>query len=163
VIAKVGAASLFGALAFAETLVGFGLVPVALPASRIGFSIQLDPWMLARTFALGIPMVLLASALMILLAARARTFRAAQTTLSLLMLLPSLPGMALGIASARPPDALLAVPFLGEQMIVTRLMRDEAVSGAQAALAGGATLAAAILVMALAIRTFERGQPLFDE
>jgi sodium transport system permease protein len=163
VLAKVAAASVFGALALAETLVGFGLVPVALPASRLGFSVQLDPWMLARTFALGLPMVLLASALMVLLAARARSFRAAQTSLSLLMLVPSLPGMALGIVSARPPDALLAVPFLGEQMIVTRLLRDEAVTGAQAALSGLATLAAAALVVAIAARTFERGQPLFDE
>jgi sodium transport system permease protein len=163
VLAKVAAASVFGALALVETLVGFGLVPVALPASRIGFSIQLDPWMLARTLALGVPMVLLASALMVLLAARARTFRAAQTSLSLLMLLPSLPGMALGIISARPPDALLAVPFLGEQMIVTRLLRDEVVTGAQAALSGFATLLAAGIVVAIAARTFERGQPLFDE
>jgi sodium transport system permease protein len=163
VLAKIGAASVFGALALAETLIGFGLVPIALPASRIGFSVKLDPWMLARTFALGVPMVLLASALMILLAARARTFRAAQTSLSLLMLVPSLPGMALGIVSARPPDALLAVPFLGEQMIVTRLLRDEAVNGLQAALSASTTLLAAALVVWIAARTFERGQPLFDE
>jgi sodium transport system permease protein len=163
VLAKMAGAAVFSSLALAETLVGFGLVPLALPASRIGFSMRLDPWMLARSFALGIPMLLLACALMVVLAARARNFRAAQTTLSLLMLVPSLPGMALGFVGARPPAWVFGVPFLGEQMIVTRLLRVEEVSSAQVALSMAATLAAASLVAAYAVRTFERGQPLFDE
>jgi sodium transport system permease protein len=163
VLAKMAGAAVFSSLALAETLVGFGLVPLALPASRIGFSMRLDPWTLARSFALGIPMLLLACALMVVLAARARNFRAAQTTLSLLMLVPSLPGMALGFVGARPPAWVFGVPFLGEQMIVTRLLRVEEVSSAQVGLSMVATLAAAGLVAAYAIRTFERGQPLFDE
>jgi sodium transport system permease protein len=163
VLAKMAGAAVFSSLALAETLVGFGLVPLALPSSRIGFSMRLDPWMLARCFALAIPMLLLASALMVVLAARARNFRAAQTTLSLLMLVPSLPGMALGFVGARPPAWVFGVPFLGEQMIVTRLLRVEEVSMAQVGLSIAATLVSAALVAALAVRTFERGQPLFDE
>jgi len=162
VAAKMCGASVFSALALVETAVGFGLVPLALPATRIGFSMHLDPWMLARILALCIPMVLLASALMVMLAARARNFRAAQTTLSLLMLVPALPGMALGLMSARPPPSLYAIPFLGEQMIITRLLRAEGVSLAQVGLSTAATLGAAALVAAFAARTFERGQPLFD-
>jgi len=162
VLAKMGGAAVFSALALAETVCGFGLVPLALPPTRIGFSIHLDPWMLARILALCVPMVLLASGLMVVLAARARNFRAAQTTLSLLMLVPALPGMALGLMGARPPPGLFAVPFLGEQMIITRLLRGEAISVGQALVSTLATLAATLLVAAFAVRTFERGQPLFD-
>jgi sodium transport system permease protein len=106
--------------------------------------------------------VLLAAALMVIFAARARTFRAAQTSLSLLMLVPSLPGMALAFQSARPPASLYAVPFLGQQMIVNELVRGMPLVPSQALIATGASLAAAIVVCALAVRTFERGQPLFD-
>jgi sodium transport system permease protein len=161
VLSKMAGASVFSSLALTETAIGFGLVPLALPP-RIGFSMHLDPWILARILALCVPMVVLASALMVMLAAKARNFRAAQTTLSLLMLVPALPGVALGLLSTRAPPSLYAVPFLGEQLIITHLLRAEEVGPAQAGLSAAATLTAAALIAALAIRTFERGQPLFD-
>jgi len=161
VLAKMAGASVFSSLALLETAVGFTLVPLALPA-RLGFSVHLDLAVLGRILGLSLPMVLLASALMVTLAARARNFRAAQTTLSLLMLVPALPGMAIGLLSARPPPSLYAVPFLGEQLVITHLLRAEAVGPAQAGLSAAATLAAAALVAAAAVRTFERGQPLFE-
>jgi sodium transport system permease protein len=162
VLAKIGAAAAFGAATLAETLVGVGLVPLAMPSSRLGFSVQLDPGMLLRTFLLCLPVVLLAAALMVIFAARARTFRGAQTSLSLLMLVPSLPGMALAFQSARPPASLYAVPFLGQQMIVNELVRGMPLDPSQALVASAASVAAALLVCAMAVRTFERGQPLFD-
>jgi sodium transport system permease protein len=162
VLAKIMASAAFGAATLAETLVGFGLVPLAVPATRIGFSVQLDPGLLFTTFLLCLPTAVAAAALMVVFAARARTFRAAQTSLSLLMLVPSLPGMALAFQSARPPAALYAVPFLGQQMIVNELVRGMPLVPSQALLATGASLVAALVVCAFAIRTFERGQPLFD-
>ena len=162
VLAKIAAAGVFGMATLAETLIGFGLVPLAVPATRIGFSVQLDPGMLFTTFLLCIPIAIVAAALMVVFAARARTFRAAQTSLSLLMLVPSLPGMALAFQSARPPASLYAVPFLGQQLIVNELVRGMPLVPSQALLATGASFVAALVVCAFAIRTFEKGQPLFD-
>jgi sodium transport system permease protein len=162
VLAKIAAAALFGAATLAETLVGFGLVPVLVPAPRIGFSVQLDPGMLGRIFVLCLPIVGVSAALMVVFAARARTFRAAQTSLSLLMLLPSLPGMALAFQSTRPATWLYAVPFLGQQMIANDLIRGMPPQPAVALLSGGASLLALLLVCLAAVRIFERGQPLFD-
>jgi len=162
VLAKIGASGVFGMATLAETLIGFGIVPLAVPSTRIGFSVQLDPGMLVTTFLLCLPIVLVSAALMVIFAARARTFRAAQTSLSLLMLVPSLPGMALAFQSARPPASLYAVPFLGQQMIVNELVRGTPLVHSQALLATGSSLILALVVCAFAIRTFERGQPLFD-
>jgi sodium transport system permease protein len=162
VVAKIGAAAAFSALALVETLVGFGLVPLAVPASRLGFSVHLDPWMLVGTFLLSLPMLVLADALMIVFAARARTFRAAQTSLSLLMLVPSLPGIALGTVATRIPGWSRAIPFFGQQEMLTRMLRGEAATPGQVVLATVATLLAALLVVSYAVRVFERGQPLFD-
>jgi sodium transport system permease protein len=162
VLGKIAAAALFGAATLAETLVGFGLVPIIVPAPRIGFSVQLDPVMLGRIFVLCLPIVGVSAALMVVFAARARTFRAAQTSLSLLMLIPSLPGMALAFQSARPAMWLYAVPFLGQQMIANELIRGLPPRPEIALLSGVASLVALLLVCAAAVRTFERGQPLFD-
>jgi sodium transport system permease protein len=162
VLAKIAAAALFGAATLAETLVGFGLVPVVVPAPRLGFSVQLDPTMLARIFVLCLPIVGVSAALMVVFAARARTFRAAQTSLSLLMLVPSLPGMALAFQAARPATWLYAIPFLGQQMIANELIRGMPPQPSVALLSAGSSLVALALVCAVAVRTFERGQPLFD-
>lgn len=162
VLAKIAAAALFGAATLAETLVGFGLVPVVVPAPRLGFSVQLDPTMLARIFVLCLPIVGVSAALMVVFAARARTFRAAQTSLSLLMLVPSLPGMALAFQAARPATWLYAIPFLGQQMIANELIRGMPPQPSVALLSAGSSLVALLLVCAVAVRTFERGQPLFD-
>lgn len=163
VLGKVGATALFSSLALAETLLGFGLVPVAVPAHRLGFSVHLDPWMLFDTFVLSVPMLVLAASLLVVVAARARTFRAAQTSLSLLMLLPSLPGMALGIVSVHVPAWARAVPFFAQQELITRMLRGEPAPVGWSLLASASTLVVAGLVLAHAIRVFERGQPLFDE
>jgi sodium transport system permease protein len=162
VLAKVAAAAAFGTATLAETLVGFGFVPIAIPSWRIGFSVQLDPWMLARTFVLCLPIVALAAALMVVFAARAKSFRAAQTTLSLLMLIPSLPGTALAFLSGQPPAWIYAIPFLGQQVIVNELVRGTDVAATPVLIANVAAIVAAFLVGAYAVRTFERGQPLFD-
>jgi sodium transport system permease protein len=162
VLAKIGAAAAFGTATLAETLIGFGLVPLAVPATRIGFSVQLDPGMLLSTFLLCLPIVLVSAALMVVFAARARTFRAAQTSLSLLMLVPSLPGIALTFQAAHPAPSVYAVPFLGQQMIVNELVRGSPIVPSQVLIATGASLIAALVVCAFAVRTFERGQPLFD-
>jgi len=47
-------------------------------------------------------------------------------------------------------------------MIVNELVRGMPLVPSQALIATAASLAAAVLVCAFAIRTFERGQPLFD-
>jgi sodium transport system permease protein len=160
-VGKIGATCFLSVIALAETLALFGLVPLVLPPARIGLSVRLDPWVLVRTFGLGVPLILLSGALMVVLAARARTFRAAQTTLSLLTLVPAMPGLVMTWLSPRPLPWLLAVPYVGEQLIVSRLIRGEYVPFSDGAISTVATLAAAALVTWLAVRTFERGQALF--
>ncbi len=163
VLAKVAAAATFATATLVETLIGFGIVPLSVPTARLGFSVQLDPVMLGRTFVLCLPLVALSSALMVVFSARARSFRAAQTSISLLMLVPSLPGMALAYMSGKPPTSLYAVPFLGQQMIVNDLLRGTMPPTYLVLLATATSCLAVALVCLFAIRTFERGQPLFDD
>jgi sodium transport system permease protein len=78
------------------------------------------------------------------------------------MLVPSLPGMALAFQAARPATWLYAIPFLGQQMIANELIRGMPPQPSVALLSAGSSLVALLLVCAVAVRTFERGQPLFD-
>lgn len=160
VVGKAAAAGAFSAAALVETLVAFGLLPHLLPAERIGFAIQLGPGVLLRALLVALPLLLLANALMAFVAVHARSFRQAQTALSVLMLLPAIPGVLLALSPVRPEPWMQATPFLAEQLILSRLVRGEAVEPGAFAAAMGASLAAAALVLALTVRRFESGRVL---
>jgi sodium transport system permease protein len=162
-LAKIGATAVFAAVALVETLVGFGLVPLLLPAASLGFTVRLDPALLLNTFLLCLPLVALVSALQILIAARARGFKAAQTTLSLLMLVPVLPGMMLAFLPVALRPWMALVPTLGEQLVVARLLRGEPVAPAFVAGTVAATAAWAVLLMTLAVRAFQGERIVFGK
>jgi len=155
VLGKLLAAGVFSAAALAETIVGFGLVPVALPLEQLGFSIQLDPLVLLRIFTLLLPLLLLVCGVMILVAARARTFKAAQSTLSFLMLVPAMPGLVLAFVPVKLQTWQLLVPAWGEQLLISRLIRAEPVAAASQAIAMGSTAVWALVVAWAAIKAFQ--------
>jgi sodium transport system permease protein len=161
VLAKAGATALFSAVALAETLVGFGVVPLALSPERLGFAVRLDPAVLAGVFLLALPLVLFTSALEIVVSARARGFKAAQAALSLLMMVPVLPGMMLAFVPVKLAPWMMLVPTLGEQLVVSRLMRGEAVAGRLVALGMAATFAWAMLALTVAVRVFRSESVVF--
>ncbi len=154
-LAKIAATALFAAAGLVETLIGFGLVPLLLPAASLGFTVRLDPALLLRTFLLCLPLVALLSALQILIAARARGFKAAQTTLSLLMMVPVLPGMMLAFLPLTIRPWMALVPTLGEQLVAARLLRGEPVAPAFVVGTIAATASWAVLLGALAVRAFQ--------
>jgi sodium transport system permease protein len=162
VLGKTAAAAAFSVLALSETLLGFGFLPALLPADRIGFAIRLGPGVLLRVLVVTLPLLLLANALMSLVATRARSFRQAQTTISMLMLLPAIPGVLLALSPVKPQGWMMATPFLAEQVVMARLVRGEAVALGAYAAAMAASLAVAALVLGLTIRRFESGRLLFD-
>lgn len=162
VLGKAAAAGAFSLLALVETIAGFGLLPALLPPERLGFAIRLDPGVLLRVLGVTLPLLVLANALMALVAVRARTFRQAQTTISLLMLVPAVPGVLLALSPVKPQAWMQATPFLAEQVVISRLVRGEAVELGAYLAASGASLLTAALVLLLTVKLFESGRLLFD-
>lgn len=162
VLGKAAAAAAFSALALTETLAGFGLLPLLLPPERVGFALQLDPGVLLRVLLVTVPLLLLANALMALVAVRARSFRQAQTTISLLMLVPAIPGVLLALSPVKPHAWMQATPFLAEQVIISRLVRGDAVALGAYAAAMTSSLLVAALVLLVTVKLFESGKLLFD-
>ncbi|HET9595815.1 MAG TPA: ABC transporter permease subunit [Anaeromyxobacteraceae bacterium] len=159
--AKIGATALFAAAALAETLVGFGLVPLLVTGDRAGLPLRLEPGVLLAVFATALPLLVFVSALQVAVASRARTFKAAQGALSLLMLVPVLPGMALSFLPLALRPWMAVVPTLSEQLVIARLLRGEAAPAAFAAGAAAATGAWAAAAVAVTFRLFRSERLVF--
>ncbi|HET7755187.1 MAG TPA: ABC transporter permease subunit [Anaeromyxobacteraceae bacterium] len=161
VAAKVLATMTFAGAALLETLAGFALVPLLLPISTLGFSMRLDPGVLLRVGLLVLPLLALAASLQVLVAAQARSFKAAQASLSLMTMLPVLPGMVLAFAPAPDSPALMLVPTMAEQVLMQRLIRGQPIPFEYPIIAAAASLSLAAVAFWAAVRWFKSEKLLF--
>lgn len=100
------------------SLVGYVIAIKYAPIARLGVRASTGPAEVALLLATLVPLTLFASALQMLVATYARSFKEAQTYLSLLLFLPMLPGLVLTFS---PVDAQLywyAVPALGQHLLI---------------------------------------------
>jgi len=106
-----------------------------------------------------LPLVVLIAPLQTLAAAFAKSFREAQTYLSLLMFVPAVPTMMLSLFPIKTEMWMYAVPLMGQQIVITRLMRGDDVAPSELAICFACTAAAALVVYALTV-TIYRGERL---
>ena len=163
VLGKLGATAAFSAVALVESTVGFGLVPHFVRMEQLGFSIRLDPTVLVGIVLLLAPLVLLVAAFILMVGSRARTFRAAQASVSFMMLVPATPGIVLALVPVKLKLWMLAVPAFGEQLLLNRMLRGEPVEAGQLALCMTSTLFWAVVVAALTVRAFRDEKFLFGK
>jgi sodium transport system permease protein len=110
------------------------------------FAIQVLPVML--------PLVFLLSVMQTLVAAYAKNFREAQTMLAILQLIPMIPSMMLAIMPFKPQLWMYAVPLVGQQLTITRLLRGESVGALPLLVCFVVTLIAGWLLYLVARRAY---------
>jgi len=101
-----------------------------------------------------VPLVLLICVAQICIAAFARSVREAQTYLGLAQLVPVIPSIILSIMPVKAQLWMYAVPLLGQQLTLMRLLRAEPLPFTGLMLSALLTLLAAAGVFALARRVY---------
>jgi sodium transport system permease protein len=163
VVGKLGVTLVFTLQAVLETLLGFALMINFLPLADLDINLSLSAASLAGIFLISLPMMLLAAALQFIIAVFTRSFREAQNYLSLLPLIPALPGMFLAFVPFRPELWTMLIPTFGQQLLINQLMRGEAISALNAVVASVVTLVLGVALTLVAIRLFSREQVLFSK
>jgi len=104
----------------------FVAVAKRVPLQDLGVKVSLDALTALGMMAAVLPLALLASAVQMLVATFARSYKEAQTYLQLLMMLPMVPGMVLALSPIQSQPWMYSVPVLGQELLVSELMRGEA-------------------------------------
>lgn len=146
------AAVLFNALGMGLTLLVSFLVLRWDRLEKLDVPVALSPGDTLRLFVLLLPLTLFAPALQMLISLFARSFKEAQTYLSLLIFLPVIPGFLFSFQRLDPEPWMRAVPVLSEQVLIGDLLRGQAIGPAVQLLAAGATLLATTLCLAVTAR-----------
>ncbi len=151
---KLAAICVFSSTSLLITLVAFALVGRFIPAAKLGMELDLGVHFAANVLLLMLPLVLLLAALQSMVAAFAKSYREAQTYLSLLMLVPLIPSLVLAVMPIKALPWMYAVPLLGQNLGIMQLLRGDGVSLAQLGACIAGSLAAAVVAVLVTARLY---------
>lgn len=156
IVGKMAATTCFMLAALALTLVAFAIALKQLPLERIGMSSTFGLGTAILAFLMLAPFAPLGAALMTAVASFSKTYREAQTYLSLLLIVPTLPVAIATLLNVEPEARLMWIPSLSQHLLITALIKDEPLRLAFVALSAGSSLALGALLGWVAVRLYRR-------
>jgi len=133
-------------------LLAFQVALARVPLQDLGVKVSFSAREIVRLFALAVPLAVCAAAFELSLALFARTFKEAQTYLSLVLVVPMLPATFLALSPVRERFALMCIPILSQAMLFGDVLRGESVPISYIAASATGTVLLGFLFFALAVR-----------
>lgn len=162
VLGKFGAALPFVTAALALTLgfyaIGFNYLPIE---EYIGRRMNIDFSTVVNIFLICLPIILLATALQMVLATFTRSFKEAQTYVSLMAFVPSLPGAFLAFLPTKADLGKMLIPTFGQQLLINQVLRGEPVDLSFVLISATVTVLAAGFFVYVAVRMYQRDSLIF--
>src|SRR5229473_6199818 len=140
----------------AISLTAFVFVFRFVPLERLGMGANLNARTALIFFAICLPFVPLGAALMTFVASFTRSYREAQTYLTTVLLIPTLPIAFASIYSLKTQSSLMLIPSLSQHLLMTSVLKDEAVAALDVSVSAASSLALALVLMVLTARHWRR-------
>lgn len=156
IFGKILAACLFMALSLGLSLTCFYFTVKFIPLVELGMTPNFSAPVVVTAFLLLVPFALVGASLMTLVASFTRSFKEAQTWVSVMLLAPTLPILIVSILMVRPSTPLMFVPSLSQHLLLVGLIRNEPLNPLHAAVSVTGTLAIGALLTWLCARLYRR-------
>ncbi len=152
---KLAAICTFSAASLLISLLAFSVVGPFIPTEKLGMELDLGPRFSGQVLLLMVPLIALLAALQSMVAAFAKSYREAQTYLSLLMFVPVLPSILLSTMPIKAQGWMYAVPLLGQHLGIMQLLRGDGVTAQQLGLCLAGSLVAALIAVLATVRLYQ--------
>jgi sodium transport system permease protein len=153
---KILATCAYMCISLALSLTAFVCVFRFVPLERIGMSANLGLNTALIFFAICLPFVPLGATLMTFVASFTRSYREAQTYLTTVLLVPTLPIAFASIYSLKPTSSLMFIPSLSQHLLMTSVLKDEPILLLDVLVSAAASLGVALLLFVLTARHWRR-------
>ena len=153
---KILATCAYMCISLALSLTAFVCVFRFVPLERLGMSGNLSWGTALIFFAICLPFVPLGAALMTFVASFTRSYREAQTYLTTVLLVPTLPIAFASIYSLKTRSSLMFIPSLSQHLLMTSVLKDEPIAAHDAWISAAASLGLALVLMVLTARHWRR-------
>jgi len=125
IFGKILAACFFMAISLSLSLTCFHFVLKFMPLQELGMTPNFGPSVVALAFLLLVPFALVGASLMTLVASFTKSFKEAQTWVSVVLLAPTMPILVVSILMVRPSTALMFIPSLSQHLLLVGLIKNE--------------------------------------
>ena len=153
---KVMATCLFMLISLSLSLAAFSIVLNFLPLKDLGMTPNFGPLQAVIAFVLLSPFALLGAALMTLVASFTKSFKEAQSWVSVVLLAPTLPILIVSILMVRSSLELMFVPSLSQHLLLVSLIKNENLRWLDIGVSMSSTLLLGILLTMLCARLYRR-------
>ena len=153
---KMAATVLYMLLSLALTLAAFTIALAYMPLEQLGMSSSFGLKTALAVFAVLLPFAPLGAALMTTVASFTKTYREAQTYLTFVLLVPTLPVMFATMLNVEPKPTLMWIPSLSQHLLITSLIKQEPLEPSYVALSSVSTLLIGAVVAFIATRLYRR-------
>jgi len=155
-LGKMAATICYMMLSLALTVVSFSVALNFAPLEELGMTSNFGPIVALKIIIVVTPIAPLGAALMTLVASFTRTYKEAQTYLSLVLLVPTLPLIIATVLNVRSGLDLMWIPSLSQHLLITELIRAEPLNLMHLVVSISCTLSAGALLALIAIRLYGR-------
>jgi sodium transport system permease protein len=156
VIGKIAATSVFGMLSLLIFLVSLYFAVPFVPFERIGMALEIGIRQLLPVFFISIPLILFAASLLTMVASFAKSYKEAQTYLTIVVLVPTLPLIVAQLMNVETTLSIMFVPSLSQSNLMADLIKGETVEAAHVVVSMLTTSLCAGLLAWVAIILYRR-------
>lgn len=156
VYGKLGATAAFCSLSLLVALLMLAAAIPFVPLAKLGMASSLDARTVSLMLASTLPFALLSAAMLSVVASFAKSFKEAQTWLSVVLFVPLAPGLLNMLYPLDPTLGLMAVPVLSQNILLLEFLKGAAVPTSHIALSATTTLIATAFLGWVAVKLYER-------
>jgi len=156
IIGKIAATCLFMALSLLLSLSAFYVALRFMPLEQLGMTPNFGPGVMLATLAIFLPFILLGAALMTIVASFTKSYREAQTWLSVVLIAPTLPILIVSILTLRPRTEFMFVPSLSQHLLLVDMVKNEPVNALHVAISMASTLVFGLILTWVCARLYRR-------
>jgi sodium transport system permease protein len=155
-LGKIAATCLFMAVSLFLSLCSFYIALKFMPLQELGMMPNFGPAIVIAAFFILAPFILLGASLMTLVASFTKSYKEAQTWLSVVLIAPTLPIMIVSILTLRPQIEFMFVPSLSQHLLLVDMIKNEPVNMLHVAISVSSTLAIGTILSWICARLYRR-------
>jgi sodium transport system permease protein len=140
IFGKIAATCLFMMLSLMLSLTAFFVTLKFMPLEQLGMTPNFTPTVVLAALLIFLPFILVGAALMTLVASFTKSYREAQTWLSVVLIAPTLPILIVSILTLRPQLEFMFVPSLSQHLLLVDMVKNEPLDPLHVAISVTSTL-----------------------
>ena len=127
VLGKITATSIFGAMSLVLFLASLAVAVPFVPLHKIGMSLEIGLGASVGIFLVALPLIFFAASLLTVVASFAKSYKEAQTYLTIVILVPTMPLIIAQLLGVEASTSLMLVPSLSQSTLISDLIVGESV------------------------------------